>query len=204
MKDQDTYSRLIAWLKIVLPLVALAILSTLFLVARTIDPEDAIPYADVDVGERLREPRMTQPTYAGVTDDGSALNLSAAEARPEDGANTSGTAKTLSGALETPDGGRVDFAAARADIDAAARLITLTGGVEIKSSTGWVVVSEGLTANMDQTDIQTQSDITAIGPAGTVTAQKMRLTQGDAGGADAGKYLLVFNGAVKLIYRPQN
>ncbi len=47
----NTYSRVVAWLKILLPLLALAILSTLFLVARTIDPAQNIPYADVDIDE---------------------------------------------------------------------------------------------------------------------------------------------------------
>ncbi len=53
-----------------MPLAALAILSTLFLVARTIDPSDAIKFTDLDVEDRLRDPRMTAPTYAGVTSDG--------------------------------------------------------------------------------------------------------------------------------------
>ena len=201
MKDQDTYSRLIGWLKIVLPLVALAILSTLFLVARTIDPDDAIPYATVDVDERLREPRMTEPTYAGMTEDGAALTLAAAEVRtaPED--NGSGTAKALTGLLETPDGGRTDLAAGAVTVDAATRQIRLTGGVDVRSSTGWRVESESLTSAMDKTDLQSQTPVIATGPAGTVWADTMRLSQNPD---QPGAYLLVFNGSVKLIYQPAN
>ena len=58
----DGWSRLVAALKVLLPLAALAILSTLFLVSNRINPEDALPYADVDVEARLREPRITAPT----------------------------------------------------------------------------------------------------------------------------------------------
>ena len=71
----DSHSRLVGWLKVALPLTALALLSTLFLVARKIDPEAALPYAEVDVAERIREPRMTAPTYAGVTEDGATLTI---------------------------------------------------------------------------------------------------------------------------------
>ena len=46
---------------------ALALLATLFLLADRIDPDDALPYAEVDVEDRAREPRMTAPTYAGIT-----------------------------------------------------------------------------------------------------------------------------------------
>ncbi len=201
MTDQDTHTRLIGWLKIALPLLALGILSTLFLVARTINPDDAIPYADVDIEDRLREPRMTEPTYAGVTDDGAALTLTASEARPEAASNGSGSAKALTGTLETPDGVRTDLAAAAARVDGPARQIVLTGGVVVTSTNGWRVESDEMIAAMDATDVQTRAPVTASGPAGTVTAQSMHLT---ADATRKGSYLLVFNGAVKLIYRPAN
>ncbi|MFN7225044.1 MAG: LPS export ABC transporter periplasmic protein LptC [Paracoccaceae bacterium] len=201
MIDADLHSRLIGWLKIALPLLALAILSTLFLVARTVDPDDAIPYAEVDVAERLREPRMTAPTYAGLTNDGAALTVSAGEVRPVAADGSGATAKALSGTLETPDGGRTDMTAAAGKIDTEMRQILLSGGVTITSSTGWRVESEAMTAAMDATDISTPTSVRATGPGGTVTADRMRLTE-DA--AQPGRYLLVFNGAVKLIYQPAN
>ena len=78
----DRHTRVVGWLKVMLPLTALAILSTLFLVARRIDPEAALPYAEVDVEDLAREPRMTAPTYAGTTEDGASVTLTADEARP--------------------------------------------------------------------------------------------------------------------------
>lgn len=201
MTDQDTHTRLIGWLKIVLPLLALAILSTLFLVARQVDPDAAIPFADVDVADRLREPRMIEPTYAGVTADGAALVLSAAEARADNGAEAPGRANALTGTLETPDGARTDLVAATAAVDATGRKITMTGGVQVTTSSGWTLQSESLTAAMDQTDIEATTPVTATGPAGTVSANAMRLSQNPS---DPTRYLLVFNGAVKLIYLPEN
>ena len=44
----DRYSRMVAIFKVLLPLAALAILSTLFLLSRTIDPTTTIPFADQD------------------------------------------------------------------------------------------------------------------------------------------------------------
>ena len=196
MKEPDIHTRLIGWLKIILPLAALAILSTLFLVARTIDP---IPYADVNVDERLAQPRMTAPAYAGVTDDGAALTITADEARPEGGTPDASTAKALAGSLETPDGGRTELQAAAGYVDNAARLITLSGGVDISSSTGWQIKTDELHAAMDHTDIEAPSFVTATGPAGRVTADTMRLSQDNE---SPDRYLLVFNGAVKLIYLP--
>jgi lipopolysaccharide export system protein LptC len=201
MSDQDFHTRLIAWLKVVLPLLALAILSTLFLVARTVDPESAIPFVDVDVADRLREPRMVEPTYAGVTSDGASLFLTAAEARPDKGPDSPGRATSLSGSLETPDGVRSDIIAAQATLDTPGRKVILSGGVEISTSGGWKLQSDTLTAATDQTDLEARTPVTASGPAGTLTANTMRLTQNPK---DEGRYLLVFNGAVKLIYVPGN
>lgn len=79
----DRHTQIVGWLKVTLPLMALAILATLFLLADRIDPEAALPYAEVDVEGLAREPRMTAPTYAGTTSDGAALTLSANEARPD-------------------------------------------------------------------------------------------------------------------------
>ncbi|MFN3722703.1 MAG: hypothetical protein ACK4VZ_06640 [Paracoccaceae bacterium] len=201
MIQTDFHSRLIGWLKIVLPLLALVILSTLFLVARTINPEDAIPYAEVDVEDRLREPRMTMPAFAGLTNDGAALTVSAAEARPAGSDAKGASATALTGLLETPDGARTELAAASGQIDPAARQILFSGGVTVSSSVGWQVQGETLTASMDRTDISLPTTVVATGPAGVVTADTMRLTQTDGGD---GQYVLVFNGAVKLIYQPQN
>ena len=55
----NLHSRIVMILKVTLPLVALAILSSLFLFSREIDPEDAIPYADVEIADRPAQPRMT-------------------------------------------------------------------------------------------------------------------------------------------------
>ena len=96
MTGHDNFhSALVGWLKIVLPLTALGLLSTLFLVSRTIDPSDAIPFATVDIEDRIRQPRLTLPTWAGVTDDGSAMTVTATEARPLPGGSANAQAVSV-------------------------------------------------------------------------------------------------------------
>jgi lipopolysaccharide export system protein LptC len=195
---RDTHSRFVATAKIALPLLALAILSTLFLFARTIDPNDAIPYAEVDVAERAREPRLTAPTYAGVTSDGAALTLQAAEARPDAGAGA--TAQTLTARLDTPDGARTNLAAAKMTFDNAAGLVSLDGGVTVSTTSGYTITTKTVTARLDRTSLLAPGPVQATAPAGTITAQGMTLTQG----TDPATYVLVFKGRVKLLYQPQN
>lgn len=196
MARDNLHSRLVGVLKLALPLLALVILSTLFLFSRGINPEDAIPYAQVDVEDRLREPRMTEAGYAGVTPDGAALTLTAAEARPDAGG---GSAANLTGRLETADGASTDIVALSATIDNATGQLELSGGVELQSSVGYLIEAQGFAIALDRTWLESRGPVSAEGPLGQLTANSLRLDQSDA----TGDYLLVFNGAVRLLYQPQ-
>ncbi len=186
----DLHSRVVGVAKIILPLAALAALSSMFLFARVIDPEAAIPYADVDVAAYARDPRLTRPTYAGTTRDGAALTLTATEARPaEGGAAATGVALTLRPA----DGPATVVTAARAALGDGA--VALSGGVRIATAAGWAVMADTLTAALDRTEM-TAGPVTATGPAGRLRADAMRLTRRD------GAEVVDFTGGVRVLYQP--
>ena len=196
----NLHSRLVFWLKILLPLTALAILSTLFMVSRNVSPEDAIPYADVDIADRVREPRLTNAVFAGMTADGAALTIKAGEAKPGiSGSANAGMASDLSGLLETPDGARTDLIASQARLDPAARLLILSGGVVVTNSAGYRIEMAGVAVQLDETGLDSDGAVKAIGPVGQITAASVHL-----GPAQPGKpgYLLVFKGDVRLLYQP--
>lgn len=195
----NLHSTLVAWLKVILPLAALAILSTLFLVSRTIDPSDAIPFAEVDVEDYAREPRMTAPNWAGVTEDGSALTIAAAEARPGPPAARAPSATALRARLDLPGGGQTELVADAGRLDQAAGELTVQGAVVVTTSTGWQVNTDAMTARLDRTSLVSPGPVTAQGPAGTLRADRMEMT---ADPAHPGAYLMVFNGGVRLLYQP--
>ena len=196
--SENLHSKLVVWAKVTLPLLALGLLATLFLFARQIDPSDAIPYAEVDVEERAREPRLTQPSYAGVTSDGSSLSLTAAEARPD---NTTGitTIAEIAGQMQTADGAKTDLSANTAVLESTARLLTLTGDVAIATSSGYSIKSDVLIVDLGQTGLSSPGPVTATSPMGDISANEMTLSQ-DPKAADT--YLLVFKGRVKMLYMP--
>jgi lipopolysaccharide export system protein LptC len=198
MARADFHSRMVGWLKVGLPLVALAILSTLFLLADRIDPDAAIPYAEVDVEDLARDPRMSAPTYAGTTSDGAGITISAKEARPAaDGQNAA--ADGFTALIETPDGGSIDIAAARVELNEAERKITLDGGVTLTTSAGYAIRTEGLSARLDRTGMESTAPVQVTSPMGRLDAAGFTLQQ-DAN--DPTAYLLIFNGGVKLVYQP--
>jgi len=194
----DRHTRVVGWLKVALPLTALAILSTLFLVARRVDPEAALPYAEVDVEDLAREPRMTAPTYAGTTEDGASVTLSADEARPA-AEGSPARAAGLRLDLATPDGARTELVAAEAQMDDTARQLVLSGGVTVTTSTGYRLETAEVAAKLDRTGLESRAPVKATGPAGEITADGMVLSQ-DSG--TPGSYVLVFKGGVRLVYQP--
>lgn len=194
----DRHTQVVGWLKVTLPLLALGILATLFLLADRIDPEAALPYSEVDVEGLAREPRMTAPTYAGTTSDGAALTLSADEARPATDGTEAG-ALGLRLQLDTPDGAVTNLTAATAVMNSAAQEILLAGGVVVTTSSGYRVETAELAAKMDRSGLQSQTPVTATGPAGDLSAGGMTLGQDNL---TPGAYVLVFNGGVRLVYRP--
>ncbi|MEO6300500.1 MAG: hypothetical protein ABIV25_01345 [Paracoccaceae bacterium] len=196
----NLHSRVVFWLKILLPLAALAILSTLFLVSHKVSPEDAIPYAEGDVASQIKDPRLTDAVYAAMTSDGAALTVRAAQAKPGvAGTDNAGMASDVTGRLETPDGAHSDLVAKAVQLDQAAKVMILSGGVVVTNSAGYRIEMPGARVQTDSTGLDSQGGVMAVGPVGQITASEMHL-----GPVNPGKpeYLLVFKGNVRLLYQP--
>jgi lipopolysaccharide export system protein LptC len=207
MQEVDRYSRLVATAKVALPLAALAILSTLFLVAERIDTEAAIPYATVDVRELARQQRIGQPRHAGVTRDGSAITVAAARALPDGASLDSLRAEEMVAQIDMPDGTIIGVSAPIGQLDTVGDLAELAGGVVVTTSTGWRLDTASLVAALDATRLLADTTITATGPLGDLTAGRMEVTQGDpaaTGGGDPAAQgpVMLFTGGVRLLYDP--
>lgn len=195
--NDNSYSRFILWAKIVLPLLALAILSTVFLLARPVDPNKAIPFAKVNVKELAREKGITAPNYAGITRDGAAISVSAISAKPDLQGDTGViTTEGFNAEIELPKGTLVMIESVNGTIDTDAQSARLEGNVRITSSVGYVVESEQVDASLADARFASNVPVSAIGPAGKITAGSMELIHRNQ------NYLLVFKDGVKLVYDP--
>jgi lipopolysaccharide export system protein LptC len=194
----NTYSRVVFWAKLVLPLLAVVFLATLFLFARTIDPAQNLPFTEgVDVEALSREQRIGAPTFTGVTEGGAAFRLSAARARPDLTRPGRVTGEELRAAIDLPDGETVDVAAATAVLENDARRAELAGGVQVDSGTGYRLLAEDLTMEMEDMRLSTPNPVELTGPGLQLTAGAFDMT-GD--GTEADPHVLVFKDKVKLIY----
>jgi len=194
----DIRSRMVALFKVLLPLTALGILSTLFLLSRSIDPTAKIPFAEQEMADRLRNQQVTGPVYSGITDNGDEITVTASLARPG-GSGAPSEAINLDALIVMGNGQRITLTSDTGTLSADGGTATFTGNVEIISATGIVVRTEALNAALNAIEGDTPGTVTATAPFGDLTAGNMQLREK----SDGGPLHMIFNNGVKLIYDPK-
>mgnify|MGYP001595648342 CR=1 FL=1 len=199
MAGGERYSLFIAWAKVLLPVAALALLSTLFLFSTRREAPVEMPFSDRGIEELSQGERMGRPRYSGMTGDGASLSFTAASVAPADG-GARVAADRMNATIETARGGRFELAAEEGALDPETRRAEMWGGVTMRTDGGYVVVTDAMTARLDRTLVESAGAVRADGPPGTLTAGRFTLTH--EGDGDDG-YVLVFKDGVKLVYDPE-
>lgn len=198
MAADNRYTLLVTWLKIVLPLIALAMLSSIFLISQRIDPGTTLPAAESDLADRLREPRLTEPIFSGVAPDGAAVTVTADDMRPLPGSLTKGTAQTLTALMETTGGGLVTLAAPKGLLDSAAQTLALSGGATIVTHDGYSLAAPEMTGSLPLSELTATGGVTGGSPFGTIRSDRMHVSRNPA---QPDTHIVDFIGAVRLIYQ---
>lgn len=193
------YSRLVAWMKIILPLTALGLLSTLFLISRHIDPTKSIPIAEIDLEQRAQDQGATNAAFAGVTGGGDEVMITAETARPSPDNPRLINAEDVTATMQLVSGTVVTVTSDRGNMDQSDLDASLIGNVNIDTTTGYKVTTERLDARLDVLHAETPGPVSGVGPPGDLTAGRMVLT----GDEETGQAHLVFTDGVKLVYTPQ-
>lgn len=192
----NRHSRVVAWLKVALPLAALALLSTVFLLARKPSGDGAIPYARGDVDQLAAEQALTGPSFQSVMTDGTAIQIKAARAVPDVQDASKIRAEALEARVDRPGGTVLLLRAPVADLDTAHGRAALSNGVEITSEDGLRVEALTVDSALDATDLAARTITARYGDA-RLSADQMRVTEGTDGP------LVVFSGGVQLILPPR-
>lgn len=195
----DRYSQTIALLKVALPLLALALLSTLFLISRAVTPTATIPFADSEVQERLTNQQVTGPFFSGTSSRGDQIAFIAERLSSPDGTVGSNMAEEVIVQMDMANGRQIMLEADQAEVDMINDRSKLSGAVEAITTDGYRVVSDALELRLSQLDVTSPGPVEATTPLGDIEAGGMRLFVPE-GKTDA---QLLFTGGVKLLYLPQ-
>lgn len=197
-RRDNFHSRLVAWMKIILPLLALGLLSTLFLLSRKVDLNEAIPFSDIDLEQRAHDQGATNPTFAGVASGGEHVSFRAATVRPAPGEPNRLLAEDVRAELLLNGGAVVNIASQRGESDQASFSAVLDGDVRVTTTTGYDIRTDRLTAQFDTLHAESPGPVTGTGPPGDLVAGRMVLTAEE----EPGTAHLLFTDGVKLIYTP--
>lgn len=196
MAAGNRYSTVVAWVKVALPLMALALLSTLFLFSRAPNPEDAIPFAEVDVEQLAREQRLSRPRFAGTLDDGREVSLVAETAAPEPNNPNRILLTEIESRVRLEDADMLVMSADAGDLDLSRQLVGLIGAVSATTTGGYSLRSDRLNIAMDAMRLSSPGPVRVTGGGITLEAGAMELT------GPEGEAFLSFTGGVRLLYEP--
>ncbi len=198
MARDNIYSKAVVWVKVTLPLIALGLLSSLFLLAGTPDPDAALPYAEVDIDQIAREQRVTEPRFAGVLAEGQELIFVADAVTADAGQTEQIRAQTIEGRMDLSAEAFLTVEAALGNFDMARQRATLSDGVMVQSSQGYQLDSAELVMALDRVELRAPGAVHITGPGLDLTADSMEMV------GPNGETILRFNGAVRMLYEPQS
>ena len=191
----NLHSQLVGWAKVILPLCALGILSTLFLFARDVNELDTAALAQAE--EIARAQMVTAPEFAGVTDDGSVLVIAAKTAQPDDVLLDAVQIDEITMRLDTPLGNFLTVDAIQGLVDGRAKTASFLGLARLQTSDGYEMETNGLVAELDSGRITSEGLLEIRAPFGELTAGNVTF---EPGSGDTGQQML-FTDGVRLLYK---
>lgn len=195
------YSRWVRWMKVLLPLGAVALIAAMFLIprGRTDEGLTAAQIAALGAGLKLDNPRFT-----GATDDGEPYEVAAEWALPDGAVPDLIELHRPMGMIETIDHGEVTARADSGLFRREAETLELTGRVVIVTADGYRFETEAAEFDLGAGAMSAPGEVALSGPLGSIDAGSLRAA--DLGGADgsAGAARIWFENRVRVLIIPES
>lgn len=193
------YSRAVLTAKLVLPLVALGLLSLLVLLARQAPEGEPLRFVIGELGDLVETQQLGRPRHAAVTDDGGEVTITAARFLPDPARARVTLGEDVAATLTMPDGAVYDITALSGELDEPATLSTLRGDVIAVTTEGAVLRTDALRMRTDRTYLESLAPVRIDAETGFLEAGRMEVFT--TPGAER-QTRIVFTGGVRLLYTP--
>jgi len=180
------YTRIVRGLKVGLPLV--------------IDPTAAEALSDQAFRDRIDSQQLSRPKYAGNTNSGKALTVTAQSARPDPDVEGKTYGQEVNAVIQLDNGEAMTVTSNTGIMNEGDDLAILSGNVHIVTTDGYDMRTSQLTSRISKIQGESAGPVTGFGPPGTLTAGKMAYKTRKS----SGKVLLVFTDGVHLVYTKAN
>jgi lipopolysaccharide export system protein LptC len=173
----DRYSRIVRWLRIILPLAALALLLAVFLLPRELlVGRIGLSGLSFDPGQGLR---LESPRFSGTTPDGQPFAVTADWALPDAPDPTRIDLGPLAGEFVVEPGQTVRLTAEAGEYRPKDGLLSLDGGVVVTTSDGYRMTAARARADIDARTLRVEGPVAGEGALGRIEADSMRAVQRD-------------------------
>ena len=192
------YTRLIRWMKVLLPVGALLLIAAVFFIGRGTEESLFSPeeLARLGAGMQLENPRFT-----GVTEDGDPFVVTARRAVPDGPSPVEIGLEAPEGTITLNDGRTLDGRSMSGLMHRQKEELTLTGNVVITTSDGYRGESDELVIDLDRKEAHSTRPVKGSGPNGTLNAGSFR-TERRANEASS-DLVIYFENGVHLVLIPE-
>jgi lipopolysaccharide export system protein LptC len=193
------YSRMVAVLKVGLPLVAVGLLASLFLVQTDDRLGGNVVFSPGDVEALGSGLSITGPTFTGTTSGGDRFRFTADLVEPDAAPPERAHITALDGTLDLRDGPEVTLSARTGDLDIPTQRLDIAGDVVITSSDGYRMVTDKATIDLRAGAFVAGDRVVSTGPLGEITAGSLHVAPANSDG-EARRFS--FSDGVRLVYDP--
>ncbi len=185
-------SGVVRFLKLALPLAALALIVAVFVAPRD---DLSLDFADFDFDFRDGL-RLEQPRFSGADAAGRPFRVTAEWALPDAPDPERIELGPVDGEMLADDDRRIRLRADGGVIEPKARRLTLAGEVTVETEDGWTLSAPSARADLRDETVVAEGPVTGSGPSGALEAGAMRAARED------GRDYIRFDGGVRLRIDP--
>ena len=191
----DSYSAFVAWVKTLLPIAALGMLSTIFLFSGKVDVTKSLPYAELNVAEIVREQRITKPYFTTIAENGTEVALSAAYASADPNIIDIYNVSEPSILLKLKTGRSTQITAGFGKMNLTTQKAIVSHGVNVTAAPGFWIKTNTLDIDFEQATVRSMGLFEGVTPIGALKAGKMFMQ------LVADDRQIVFTNGIQLLYQ---
>jgi lipopolysaccharide export system protein LptC len=199
--DPGLHSRIVGILKVGLPLVALGMLASIFLVQTDDSLGGNIVFSQGDIDALGEGLKITNPTFTGTTAGQDRFRFTAALVEPDAAPPERARITTLAGEVALHNGPTVELEADTGDLHIPTERLDVAGDVRIRTSEGYRIHAEQATLDLAAGSIVAGNAVETTGPLGRIDSGSLAVAPAASSG-EARRFS--FGNGVRLIYEPSD
>lgn len=205
-REVGLYSRTVQWAKVALPILALGLFASVFLVTESdvFEGGTGIVFSEADLSALGDGVQIKSPRFSGVTDGGDKFLLTARAANPDSNRPSRVGLDLVAATLDLSSGESVDITATAGELRVPSQELFLEEGVTIATSQGFRGKLTTALAKMREGSLVSEEPVIVQGPMGQITANSLEFkTVFAADGKNVQNHVLSFRGQVNLVFYPR-